>query len=466
VTTDHSSAGGVSWVDFEGDGDLDLYVTNGYDVSTSTPTGQFNRLYLNEGGGVLVEAIAEGLTDGEEFSSSSTWADYDNDGDLDVFICTQQDLNNHLMRNEGDGLFMLVDGEPVVSDGGHSYTAAWVDVDNDGWLDLFVANGGLSHTDTNDLYRGTGDGHFEKITEGCIVTDEAATCGIAWGDYDNDGDLDLFVANQGFAPPANNNALYRNDGDWVFTPIEDVSVVNDGQPSCAATWVDVDNDLDLDLHVANMYGLADRLYLNDGQGALSPAEGLSLTLDGGHSYGANWEDYDNDGDLDVVVANWGASPAVHLNDGQGGFEQVIAGELGDRLESPGAMASGDFDGDGDVDVYVGNWPNLPGPDELNALYSNDTEGRHWLRVRLRGETSNGSSVGARVVLTSRQDGQTITQMREITTQMGFRGQSDLNPHFGLGETGEIVSLEVQWPSGKRSILTDITADQIVEVTEP
>jgi hypothetical protein len=466
VTTDHASTGGVSWVDYDGDGNLDLFVTNGYDVSAEAPAGQPNRLYRNDGNGGFLEIANGVLAFSKGISSGNTWGDYDNDGDLDAFITNQQDQNNLLFQNEGDGNFVSVDDEPQVIDSGHSYAATWVDVDGDGWLDLFVANGGMSHLGKNSLYRGTGNGHFEKITEGDFVTDEAATCGIAWGDYDNDGDLDLFLANQGFTPPANNNVLYRNDGDWVFARIEDLPVVSDGQPACAATWVDIDNDLDLDLHVTTMYGLANLLYLNDGTGALTPVEGSPLTLDGGHGYGANWEDYDNDGDIDVVVANWGAAPDFYSNDGHGKFARSRPGALGGSIQYAGAIASGDFDADGDVDVLVGNWPNNPGSGELNSLYRNRGEGGHWLRIRLVGTTSNRSGIGARVLLTSRPDVETVIQMREVTAQMGFRGQSDLSPHFGLGSADEALSIEVRWPSGKVSTLVDVAADQIVEVVEP
>jgi hypothetical protein len=424
----------VSWVDYDGDDDLDLFVTNGYDVSAETPTGQPNRLYRNDGIDGFVEITTGELATSKGISSGNTWADYDNDGDLDVFITNQQDQNNYLFRNEGDGTFVSVDGEPQVTDGGHSYAAAWVDVDGDGWLDLFVANGGMSHVGRNGLYRGLGDGHFEKIAAGDLATDEAATCGIAWGDYDNDGDPDLFLANQ--------------------------------LPSCAATWVDIDNDLDLDLHVTSMYGLANLLYLNDGSGALTQVEGSPLTLDGGHSYGANWEDYDNDGDLDVVVANWGAAPDVYLNDARGHFESARTGDLGGSIQFAGAIASGDFDADGDVDVYVGNWPNRPGPGELNSLYLNRGDGGHWLRVRLVGTASNKSGIGARVLLTSRRGAETVSQMRDVTTQMGFRGQSDLSLHFGLGSADEALSLEIRWPSGQVSTLASVAADQILEVIEP
>jgi hypothetical protein len=136
------------------------------------------------------------------------------------------------------------------------------------------------------------------------------------------------------------------------------------------------------------------------------------------------------------------------------------------VQLAGANASGDFDADGDIDLYIGNWPNTPGPDELNSLYRNSSDSGHWLRVRLIGTTSNRSGIGARVLLTSRRGEQTVTQMREVTTQMGFRGQSDLSPHFGLGPANEALSLEIHWPSGQVSTLSNIAADQIVDVVEP
>ncbi len=455
VTTDHASTGGVSWVDHDGDGDLDLFVSNGYDVS-ATPAGQRDRLYRNDGDGAFT-AIDEGpLATGAAISSGHTWGDYDGDGDRDVFIANQQDQDNLLLRNDGDAGFTPITDEPMTTGGGHSYAAAWIDYDGDGRLDLFVANGGMSHVGANGLYRGLGDGRFEQITTGAIATDEAATCGIAWGDYDDDGDSDLFVANNGFAPPANNNALYRNDGGGAFTRITDSPAVDDATPSAAATWVDVDNDLDLDLHVTTMYGMADLLYLNDGSGGLTPAPASPLNVDPSHGYGASWEDLDNDGDVDVVVANWGAGTSVFLNDGSGRFERASVGDLGSRVEYAGAVASGDYDGDGHVDVYIGNWPNVPGPGEPNSLYRGVGGDGHWLRVRLTG------GFGARVLVTTNSG----TQMREVGSQAGFRGQSDPSPHFGLGEDSQVMVVEVRWSSGKVSTVENVAADQVVEVVEP
>jgi hypothetical protein len=177
MITDAASTGGVTWVDYDADGRLDLFVTNGYDVSSPDPQPQKNRLYHNDGSGVLVSVTEGPLVEDDGFSSGSTWGDYDNDGDLDVFVTNQREQNNFLYRNEGEGRFVRINEMAPARDGGHSYSAAWVDVDNDRHLDLFVSNGGLSHQEENFLYGNDGQGGFERITDGAIVTDVAGSCG-------------------------------------------------------------------------------------------------------------------------------------------------------------------------------------------------------------------------------------------------------------------------------------------------
>src|SRR5439155_143910 len=175
-------------------------------------------------------------------STGCAWGDYDNDGFLDLFVSNEQGQNNFLFHNNGDGSFAKIISGNIVNDGGASYGCTWGDYDNDGFLDLFVAN----LNENNFLYHNNGDGTFTKVTSGRIVSDGGASQGCAWGDYDNDGLLDLFVANRNQI-----NFLYHNDGNGAFTAITNGAIVNDVDYSWSPAWVDYDNDGFLDLFVAN-----------------------------------------------------------------------------------------------------------------------------------------------------------------------------------------------------------------------
>jgi hypothetical protein len=461
AVTNHASTGGVTWVDYDADGDLDLYVTNGYDVSASNPTPQGNRLYRNEGGAFVADR-ENALVQDSGYSSGSTWGDYDNDGNLDVFVSNQGGQENFLFRGLGDGGFQRAPSGPVGTDGGGSYSASWVDVDNDGHLDLYVANGGLSAPEPDFLYRNNGDGTFAKVSDSPVVADTAASGGGVWGDYDGDGDQDLFVPRR-LSPGIVNNALFRNEGGWRFTRVTTGPVVTDTLNSMAGAWGDVDGDGDLDLYVANMYGGANTLYLNDG-GSFAVAEPSPAVVDGGHSYAANWADYDNDGDFDLIVVNWGAAPVLYANDGAGLLDRAPGGDLGAIVAAASSVAWGDYDGDGDADLYVGNWPNYPGPGELNFLYRNDAGAGNWLKVSLVGSTSNRAGIGARVTTRFARGGESLVQMQEVTAHTGWRSQNPLELLFGLGTATE-VEIEVRWPSGVVDRVADATANQRLVVTE-
>jgi hypothetical protein len=345
-----------------------------------------------------------------------------------------------------------------------SYSASWIDVDADGYLDLFVSNGGLSSVEPNFLYRNNGDGTFTRLTEGSIVSDSAASGGAVWADYDNDGDPDLFVPNR-TSPGQLTNALYRNDGDWRFTRISEGPVATDTIPSIAAAWGDYDNDGDLDLYVANVYGLANRLYRNNGDGTFGSVWSGPHVLDGGHSYGANWADYDLDGNLDLLVANWGAAPVLYRNRGDGDLERASAGDLGQAIVYASSVAWGDYDRDGDPDVYVGSWPNSPGDGERNHWYRNDGAELNWLAVHLAGTESNQAAIGARVSIHTRVDGRMLTQLREVSTHTSWRSQNEPTVHFGLSTATKVDLLTVRWPSGAIDRVVDVPVNQTVVIVE-
>jgi hypothetical protein len=462
-STHAASTGGVSWIDFDRDGDVDLFVTNGYDVSAAEPSPQGNRLYENLDGELV--AVANGpIVEDEGFSSGSTWGDFDNDGWPDVFVSNQREQDNFLYRGQGGGLFERVDDAVPGLGGGNSYAASWVDVDNDGFIDLFVANGGLSHQGQNALYRNQGEGSFSQVTEGQLVTEAGSSCGVSWADYDGDGDQDVFVCDIS-GGTTQTGGLYRNDGDWRFARQDLQAVPIAGLMPTAAAWGDYDNDGDLDLYLTGVYGMANLLLENDGSGRFERVTEGDAVLDGGHSYAASWADADNDGDLDLAVANWGAAPVFYENDGSGILNRGDGGDLGKTVEYPGTMAWADVNGDGALDLALGNWPNRPGPGELNKLYRNTRATGNWLIIDLEGTASNRSAIGARAVATATINGVTINQVREVNAHSGFRSQNDLRLHFGFADAEVIEMLEVSWPSGLTTLVRDLEVNQVLHITE-
>jgi hypothetical protein len=290
-------------------------------------------------------------------SYGGSWADYDNDGDLDLFVTNSGGENNFLYRNNGPaGFAKITEGAiPLVRDGGNSFGSSWGDYDNDGDLDLFVANGSNQN---NFLYRNDGPAGFAKIDTGAIVTDGGSSFGCAWGDYDNDGHLDLFVANIG------NNFLYRNNGNGSFTKITAGRIVTDGGNSQGCNWGDYDNDGDLDLFVANAGGENNFLYRNNGDRTFERILSGQIVNNGGNSFSASWGDYDNDGDLDLFVSNDGGNNFLYENNGTGNFTRINTGAIVEDGGRSFGSSWGDFDNDGDLDLFVAKLGD-------DALYRNN-----------------------------------------------------------------------------------------------
>ena len=295
--------------------------------------------------------------------------------------------------------------------------ANWIDYDADGDLDMFVTN---ERNQANQLYQNRlmEDQHpvFERILTGPLVTDNSSSWSGSWGDFDNDSDEDLFVTN-GW-PSGQNDFLYLNNGAGDFTPVTTGPVVTDAAFSASGGWGDYDNDGDLDLFVTTAYSgnpTANRLYRNDLIDSGSPTferivQG-DIVNDTGDSYGLAWEDYNNDGFLDLFVA---------------------------RTQNE---------------------------NQDNVLYRNDaTNGNHWLKVRCTGTTSNRSAIGARIRILASINGLPVHQMRTITGQTGYCGQS-LKVHFGLGNAVTVDSLEVLWPSGTVDHYAGVAANGLLEITE-
>jgi hypothetical protein len=287
------SDGGFSrtstWGDCDNDGNLDCFVPNWPDA--------VNFLYMGDGMGSFTKVTAGPVVSEALGSQAASWGDYNNDGLLDLFVGNHG--TNSLFRNDGASFTKMLSGD-IAADEGETYGVAWADYDNDGNLDLFIANASGGN---NGLYLNNGSGGFTKVTGQDIVSDGGESCGGSWGDYDNDGDLDLFVCNISYSTPGH-NFLYTNNGDGTFARVTTGSIVTDGGYSFGSCWGDYDNDADLDLFVANSPtgGTEDFLYENNGDGTFSRVTDDAVTTGTGGSYGAAWGDYDRDGDLDLAVA--------------------------------------------------------------------------------------------------------------------------------------------------------------------
>lgn len=426
---DPNQSTGVAWGDYDGDGDPDLYVSNA-DAN--------NHLFENQDGS-FVDVTAGPLVGGV-FGLAGVWGDSDNDGDLDLYISNGG--ANALLRNDGDGNFTDVTTPPL-NDIGSGLGVSWVDYDLDGWLDLYISNVNAN----NLLLRNMSGNQFEDPASGAI-DDPLPTSGIAWADYDDDLEPDVYIART-----TGSNALLRNDDQGLFIDAT-VPPLDDAQVGRGVAWADYDNDGDLDLYLGNTG--SNKLFRNDGGGAFSDVTVPPLD-DPSNSRSVAWADYDNDGDVDLYIANTDLQANKLLrNDGAGVFVDVTTGPLGNAQSAAGA-AWADFDGDGDLDLYIAN---QNGP---NALICNDAAGdNQWLQFELEGSFSNRSAIGARVKLFAA--GQ--MQVREIAGGSGYLSQNSLLVEFGLGSTTVADSVEVAWPSGRTSTLTDVAANQRISIVEP
>jgi len=446
VVSDRGGSVCFVWWDYDNDDVLDLFVGN-YGTA-------LDAFYHNAGGGtftpITTNAIAL-LNAGMDAAAG----DYDNDGKVDLFVA-RWGSHNDLFRNEGSGRFTRMTSwqvGPPVSDGGKSYGATWADYDNDGFIDLFVASGARE----NDcLYRNDGDGSFTKMTTnevGLLVADGALSWTGTWADCDNDGDLDVYVTLDGAT-----NYLYRNDGNGNFSRIVVDSLIVWG--SSSPTWGDYDNDGFLDLFVTRTSGCG--LYRNLGDLTFSnvtSSAGLNRNM---NTYVGAWGDYDNDGYLDLFVQSFFSTNALYHNNGDGTFTSVNAGSPLTDGNRDLCAGWGDYDNDGFLDLYIacGN-----GQLEGNLLYRNNGNCNHWLKTKLRGTASNRSAIGAKVRVKATIGGKTTWQMREISGNSAWSGGIGLPTHFGLGDATNADLVRIEWPSGIVQTLTNVATDQMLSVAE-
>ena len=426
---------GVAWGDYDSDGDLDVYVTK----------GGANYLYRNNGDGTFTDvASAAGVADGGN-GYGAAWGDYDNDGDLDLYVVNEYSPNR-LYHNENNGTFTEVGSTAGVADNGEGNGVSWVDYDRDGELDLFVANGNSGDL----LYHNNGDGTFTDVAFSAGVLATGYSASSAWGDYDNDGDFALYIAKSSYP-----SVLYRNNSDGTFTNMNNSAGIGSYSYNRGSAWGDYDNDGDLDLYVVSYTGW-NILYRNDGNSTFTKVSEPAGVTGGSYDAGISWIDYDNDGDLDLWISNseYWYRDRLYSNNGDGTFTDMAESVgLGSNQFNRTTGAWGDYDSDGDLDLFESANPN--------RFYKNGGGTNNWLSVKLVGVVSNKSAIGARVIVRTG----SLRQIREVDGGSGLYSQPSLPVEFGLGSATSIDSVIIQWPNGILQWQTEVAVNQILNISE-
>jgi hypothetical protein len=494
-----SMSGGVGLFDYDNDGYLDLYLVNSLTVDlVKSKQKTRSALYHNNGDGTFTDVTDKSGTGDIGWGMGVAIGDYNNDGWDDIYVTCLGP--NHLLRNNGNGTFSDVTPKAGVGDPRWSTGAAFVDYDNDGKLDLFVAN--YVDFDVNNLpefgkgrtcqfkgvpvqcgprglkgagdslYHNNGDGTFTDVSRkaGVADTDGYYGLGVICSDLDDDGLVDIFVAND-----STPNFLYHNNGDGTFKEIGFPSgtAVNENgseQGSMGVTLGDYDHDGKLDLFITNFDDDYNTLYHNDGKGSFTDVSyaakvaAVSLPYVG---WGTWFFDYDNDGWVDLPVINGHVYPQLptyrqrnflHHNNRDGTFTEVgeqLGAGFADKRTGRGA-AFGDIDNDGDVDLVINN---LDGPPQL--VRNDGGSANNSILIKLVGVKSNRNGIGARV----RTVAGDLRQVEEVYSGGSYISQSDLRLHFGLGKRTNIDLVEVHWPSGTVDKITNARVNKLITVKE-
>ena len=410
-------------------------------------------------------------------------ADYNNDGCLDILVLRGAWFYPELMsllRGNGDGTFTDVTRQSgLAAELAASQAGVWADINNDGLLDLFVGNEkGPSH-----LFLNKGDGTFEDISASAGVDRVAFTKGIAAGDYDNDGYVDLYVTNMG-----RGNFLYHNERNLTFTEVARQAGVRDALGNCFATWFfDYDNDGWLDLFVCNYYPSVDenlRTYLNLPHNAVTMklyrnlrdgtfedvtrAVGLDKMF---MTMGANFGDVDNDGFLDIYLAPvtlpTGLVPNVLLRNNEGKcFVDITASSGTGELHKGHAVAFADMSNLGQQDILTVIGGATPGDRHAFRFFKNPGNANHWIKVKLVGVKSNRAAIGAQIKVTLLNEGRGRRSIYRTVGSGGSFGANPLEEHIGLGPAAKIEKIEVFWPvSSSRQEFSDVGTNQTIEIKE-
>jgi enediyne biosynthesis protein E4 len=501
---------GVALFDYDNDGRLDIFLVNGAPLADPTAKGTiprktgpkyWNRLYHQKADGTFEDVSEKAGLIGEGYGMGVAVGDYDNDGFEDLYVTAYG--GNKLYHNNGDGTFTDVTQKAGVAGGGWSTSAVWVDLDEDGYLDLVVLR--YLDWDFDDVwcgehkegyraychpdffkpiaplvYHNNHDGTFTEVGQKIGLAKPGKGLGMAIADYDRDGHIDFFVANDSMV-----EFLYHNKGNGTFEDdamVSQVAVDMDGRTyaGMGVDFADYNNDGWPDLVVTDLANQRYALYLNTGDGAfnyVSQDAGLGqITLT--HSgWGVRFVDYDNDGWKDLLVAQGHDLDTIELNYPNLRYREpiLLARNTGKGFEDVSAhlaarptgvfrqawvargMATGDLDNDGRVDAVI---TTNDGP--VHVLHNETQTSNHWLLLKLVGHSSNRDAIGAEVTLVTAAGAQYAT----VSTASSYLSASDKRVHFGLGAEHSAQRIDIRWPSGIRQTIKDVRADQILQIDEP
>jgi hypothetical protein len=485
-----SVGGGAALLDYDQDGFLDIYATSGIWIENFSKDEKpgfnpSNRLFRNMGNGTFEDVTDKARISGPWYSMGVSVGDYNNDGYPDIFLSNYGP--NVLLKNNGNGTFSNVSKKAGVA-GGKECTvgSVWFDYDNDSHLDLYVGNyltfdpnykyyyapdgfpPPMSYEMERDvLYHNKGDGTFEDVTEAMgIVDQDGRAMGVGAADYDNDGFVDLYVAND-----HSMNYLFHNEGGKKFvdmgTPSGTAfSQAGEATVSMSVDFADYNNDGWLDLFVSDDTYCS--LYESQGNGTFiekGVSSGISTAAAQFVGWSSAWFDYDNDGDEDIFKANgalkhlYGQESQIFDNLGDGSFKDnsiQLGSYFGKEYVGRGACV-GDYDNDGDQDIFVVNLNSVS-----RFLRNNKGNQNNWIAINLKGTGSNRDAFGTNVTITTGEK----KHMAQKRSTAGYLSQNDPRLYFGLGTAQQVDKIEIRWPSGKTQVVENVKANQILNVEEP
>lgn len=480
--------GGAAFLDYDQDGYMDLYMTNGSFTDNlsegEVPEGkQVNRLYRNLQDGTFKDVSEKAGVDHGGYAMGLTIGDMDNDGFPDIFVTCHGP--NVLLHNNGDGTFSDISESAGLEGNDCSVGAVWLDYDNDSYLDLYVGNyikydpeygyfyapdgfpGPMAYDGQQDrLYHNKGDGTFEDVSEAMgIINPDGRAMGVGAADFDDDGYIDIFVANDHMV----NNIYHNNKGegfsDYGTRTGMAFNQAGEATISMSVDFADYNNDGLIDVFMSDDTYCS--LYQNQGGGVFTDMaypSGISIAAGQFVGWSSSFFDYDNDGDVDIFKAN-GELKHLYGQEDQV-FENLDGEKFRDASDDLGAYFSeelvgrgacfGDYDNDGDLDGYIVNLD-----DHGVLLRNNRGNEQNWISFLLVGTESNRDAIGATVRISTK--GSQQLAVRRSTT--GYLSQNDPRIHFGLADASEVQSVEIKWPSGKIQKLENLQANQFVTINE-